>query len=257
MTVRAMLDGHPFDLRTLAGLFPNGDPSITQDPNDDGRYFLNTSALDALFAEPGAMHAAACALLVRLVGAARLEDDSFRSVQLVGRYDRPRPGGVDTKIYVHDTAVVRDRVTVVAVESIESHARVGTPTISIDGQSFEPAPPRGPRYLTFAHDHPDVAELLTLIGNADRLGWVELYKAYEIIRDAVSGGRNGIPTLAGRLDIPESEIKRFTGSANRPDVSGPDARHARQSGPPPKQSMTLPDGRHFIRDLARRWLETL
>ncbi|MCA1676884.1 MAG: hypothetical protein LC799_33490 [Actinobacteria bacterium] len=116
---------------------------------------------------------------------------------------------------------------------------------------------RRSRYLTLATTHAVVAELLALVGNADRLDWIELYKAYEIIKHAVSGGKEGIQALAATLDVPESEIKRFTGSANRPDVSGHDARHARMPGARPKQTMTLPDGRHFIRDLTRRWLDTL
>ncbi|MCA1676883.1 MAG: hypothetical protein LC799_33485 [Actinobacteria bacterium] len=73
------------------------------------------------------MHEVAAALLVRLIGVARLEDDSFRPVRLVGRYDRPSStGGTETAIQIVDTAHARDRVTVVAVEGIESHAHVGT-----------------------------------------------------------------------------------------------------------------------------------
>jgi len=257
MAVRALIDGHQFDLQALTELFPKGDPRVIQDDNEDGQYFLEAAELDALFTDPGAMHGAAIAVLAQLVGAARLDDDSFYPVRVVGRYDRHRPaGGTETTIQVTDSAHTRDRVTVVAVEAAESRGQVGAVTILTNGVQVKPEP-RGPRYLALAAAHPDVAELLTLVGNAEQLGWIELFKAFEIIHDAVSGGRKGNQTLVATLNIPKSEIKRFTGSANRPDVSGSDARHARQSGEPPKQSMTLPDGRDFIRNLAGRWLDTI
>jgi hypothetical protein len=257
MTVRALLDGHQFDLQALAELFPDDDPRVVVDPNEDGRYFLEAAALDPLFNDPGAMHDAAAALLVRLIGAARLQSGSFQPVTLAGRYDRASStGSTETAIQISDTAHARERVTVVAVEGIQSRAHVGNPTVLIDGVRVDQQP-RGPRYLTLAATHTDVAELLALVGNADQLNWIELYKAYEIIKHAVGGGKDGIRALAAALDVPEVDIKRFTGSANRPDVSGPDARHARMAGARPRQTMTLPDGRQFIRDLAHRWLDTL
>jgi hypothetical protein len=123
----------------------------------------------------------------------------------------------------------------------------------VDGEPVE-RKPRGPRYLDQAASHPDLGELLALLGNAEQLTWIELYKAYEIILHAVSGGKKGMQTLAAKQAVPEDQINAFMGSANCPDVSGADARHARLSGGPPTRSMTLPDGRHFIRDLARRRL---
>jgi hypothetical protein len=83
MTVRALLDGHQFDLHALAELFPDGDLRVCVHPEEAGRYCLEASELEPLFADPSEMHETATAILVRLTGAARLEDDSC----LVGRYD--------------------------------------------------------------------------------------------------------------------------------------------------------------------------
>jgi hypothetical protein len=257
MTVRALLDGHQFDLQALAELFPDGDLRVCVHPEEAGRYCLEASELKPLFADPSEMHETATAILVRLTGAARLEDDSFRPVRLVGRYDRYTLTGdtaTDTAIIVTDRGEVRDQVVVVAAVTAEARASAHVAGVLINGEPVRPEP-RGPRYLDWAAKHADADELLVLVGNAEKLGWIELYKAYEIIKHAVSGGRDGIQTLATVLDVPLDEIRSFTASANRPDVSGAEARHARLPGGSPKRSMTLPDGRHFIRDLAHRWHE--
>jgi hypothetical protein len=54
-----------------------------------------------------------------------------------------------------------------------------------------------------------------------------------------------------------SEHKAFTASANRPDVSGSRARHARMPGDPPKRQMDEPTARQFISKLMNAWLESL
>jgi len=75
---------------------------------------------------------------------------------------------------------------------------------------------------------------------------------YEIIRDAmkpVSLEKSGLAT--------KDEISAFTGSANRPDVSGLGARHARLDGGPPRRTMTELQAREFIGRLLRAWMDTL
>jgi hypothetical protein len=98
---------------------------------------------------------------------------------------------------------------------------------------------------------PEVAEALTILATPDG-GWVELYKVYEIIRDAmkpVALDKSGLAT--------KDEIRAFTGSADRPDVSGIGARHARMGGGPPKRTMTELQAREFIGRLLRAWMDTL
>jgi hypothetical protein len=66
-----------------------------------------------------------------------------------------------------------------------------------------------------------------------------MYKVYEVIRD--SGG-NEKKLLAAAPWTTKTEVSTFTGSANRPDVSGEEARHARSPGPAPKHTMTFEQG---------------
>ena len=71
-------------------------------------------------------------------------------------------------------------------------------------------------------------------------------KVFEIVRDSVRPNKLDRSGLASAR-----ELKAFTASANRPDVSGADARHARSSGNAPSHHMLLPEGRQFISDLVR------
>lgn len=77
-----------------------------------------------------------------------------------------------------------------------------------------------------------------------RTSWEDLYKAYEIIKDA-RGGQKAVE----QLGVTGRQISHFKGSANL-------ERHARPTGRP-ANPMALPEGQQFIRDLAERWFRTL
>jgi hypothetical protein len=106
--------------------------------------------------------------------------------------------------------------------------------------------------LALAATHPEVAEALNIMGQVQPLGWVDLYKVHEIIRDAIQPEKIYELGWAAKADD-----SAFTGSANRADVSGNDARHARNSGPPPTRTMSLAEGRSYVSDLVTKWLEFL
>jgi hypothetical protein len=113
-----------------------------------------------------------------------------------------------------------------------------------EGQQQTPVPP-GPKDIELAQSHPDVAEVLSVLGkDSPSLDWFDLYKVYEIVRDNVGGEA----ALSGKDWLPKRDIKAFTVSANRPDISGDQARHARSSGPPPKRTrpMTLSEAQQMI-----------
>jgi hypothetical protein len=90
------------------------------------------------------------------------------------------------------------------------------------------------------------------MGGVQPLGWVELYKVHEVIRDAIQPKKTYELGWATKADD-----SAFTGSANRADVSGDEARHARNSGPPPTRTMSLAEGRSYISDLVMKWLDLL
>jgi hypothetical protein len=95
---------------------------------------------------------------------------------------------------------------------------------------------------------------LVLIGSADTLGWDTLWKAMEIVRTAVGG----TAALIATGWVTTTEFDEFGYAANEPQASGDDARHARRPPKtPPARIMTIEEGRQFIRDLARHWLDSL
>jgi hypothetical protein len=63
------------------------------------------------------------------------------------------------------------------------------------------------------------------VGCAQPLGCVELYEVHEVIREAIQPKK--VYQLGWTTDAEDSA---FTGSANRADVSGDEAHHARNSG---------------------------
>ena len=111
--------------------------------------------------------------------------------------------------------------------------RGGTPTVTVtrpDGTVVPDPPSPWPARTRLAESNPDVAELLEIMGqNTQPLNWIDLRKVYEIIEHPI-----GERTLVRRGWATRRQIKAFGSSANRPDVSGKDARHARVSGNPPK-----------------------
>jgi hypothetical protein len=77
-------------------------------------------------------------------------------------------------------------------------------------------------------------------------------KVFEIVRDSVK------PNTLDKVGLASADdLSAFGASANRPDVSGAEARHARMSGGLPKHHMSLPEGRQFISDLVRAWIDSL
>lgn len=247
MTVRAELDGHEFDLAALARDFPTGDPRIV---NDDGRTYLEATALDDVFNDGGQLVATASDLLARLNGHAMLDDAGYRPVKLLNRFV---DGPADTHLVVGDQTGVREHAVVVAVTA---EARLGALVagVAVDGVPVTPTP-TGPRQLARAAANSDADDLLALIGNAGALGWYPLWKALEIIKVAVGGKASLIATDW----VTEDNLDEFGYSANDPDASGADARHARRplGGKIPNRILSIEEGQQFIRHLACRWLDSL
>jgi hypothetical protein len=73
---------------------------------------------------------------------------------------------------------------------------------------------------------------------------------FEIVSNKVAG-------LDKKGWVSAADLSAFRASANRPDVSGDQARHARMPGAPPKRTMTLTEARQIINVLVTAWLESL
>jgi len=234
-TVKAWLEGHPHDLQALSELFCEGDIRVIHDDQEDA-YYLTAPDIDTP-PEPGRFDQAAEALMKRVNGLARTHQADFLPVSLTGRYTNP----TGTHVFV-------------AAVSIEARARIGmvAGVVGSDGQPVPNPLSSWPSRLALAADNPDVAEALGIMGRSEPLGWDDLYKVHEIVRHAV---RPDSITDYGWTDAQTNSV--FRASANRADVSGDGARHARNPGPPPTRTMSLAEGRSFIGALVIQWLNHL
>jgi hypothetical protein len=149
-------------------------------------------------------------LLRRVNGLARTLSSDARPVGLTGRFSDET--GRHHQVVLADSAEVR--------------ARANPVRVSVGGEQAPAPPSPGPGYVQLAQIHPDVAQVLDLLGNADPApGWAELYKVYEILLDSVHG-------FSRRGWVTRDQIRAFRASANRSEVSGDLARHARLKGDP-------------------------
>jgi hypothetical protein len=232
VSIKARLDGHEFDLQDLADWLPSGGIRVAKDSEG---FYLEAAAIDN---PPGGktFYEAAQEVLKLLNGLGRTKTANFRPVTLAGYY---QDGDQRHVVVSPDSVVVRSRVSAVAIVT------------GPDGVPKAPPPPAGPAYVALAGTYRGVAEALTVLAT-EPLGWADLYKVFEIVRDAVKPVKLDQTGLATRDDI-----SAFTASANRPDVSGEGARHARMDGGLPKRTMPIGQARQFISDLVRRWMDTL
>jgi hypothetical protein len=241
MVWRAYVAGDDVDLMILRELFPPNsvppsDPAFSQDEN--GTYFTS-ARLDVFTAMAGDEHREVEWLVTLVNGAAVAENASFRPVRAAGRYtdDEGRTSAVvgagcaEIRVYISTAGVVGGE----------------------NGVATPPPPPSTPRFVALAAaTNGPAADLLELLGVDRPLTWADLYKVYEIITGE-TGGADAV-TSAGWATGPE--LSTFRASANRRDISGPEARHARNKGPAPAKVMTLEQGRELMRRLSRAWLPT-
>lgn len=234
MTVKAWLDGDRFDLETLAYLFAVGKVQVVYD-DDRNSYYLTAPDIDNP-SEDGRFDIPAESLIRRMNGLARIYSSGYRPVKLIARYTDSN--GRDYQF--------------ISPTGIASRAAVGVPTVSNAGDPMPDPPSPWLDRLALADSNDDVAEVLNILGGqSESLGWVDLYKIHEIIRDSIKPKK--IPDLGWADKATDSA---FTGSANLPGVSGGHARHARMDGVP-KQTMTIDQGRAYISDLVAKWMITL
>ena len=227
--VKAWLDGHEMDLETLAELLPAGDTRVVHD--GEGYYLTSTGIDDCPAGVP--FYEVAPAVLERLNGLGRVMNAGYRPVRLSGRYQEGD-----------------QRHQVVQAGCAEARVRVGRPTILIDGQPAAVPVPPGPGYAATACRDADVAEALTIMGQAAPPNWVELYKVYEIIEH--TGLLQAALDAAG---VSKNQASLFTRTACHPAAAGPGARHGRSKQDPPKNPMPINKARELIGGLLRAWMD--
>ena len=210
MAIKARLEGHSFDLDVLAELFREGDPHVSTDGEG---YYLTSSKFEGLMQDGGKLYEAASSLLRQANGVARVRSPGFRPVRLTGRF-------------TDDTGASH---TVALAASAELRVQASAAGVVVHGgQQQTPAPP-GPEDIQLAQNHPDVEEVLGILGkDSPSLDFFDLYKVLEIVRDHGSKpGEGKVAALVEQGWVSREETAAFFAAADRSDVSGD---QARQSG---------------------------
>jgi hypothetical protein len=235
MAWRALLDGDITDLEELSQSINSDELSITK---FDNKYYLSSKALsDAKDCEElwpvlynYAIYISAIANLL-LDSRRNITINSLENIDLEGK-----------------------RHIFMPTLSFEVNARVGFATLSVrnqDGTIHEEHISGSSKELfDIGIREEAVAKVYRLIA-LKGLDWVNLFRVYEILRHDI-GGEGNIVTKGWATT---TQLSAFRSGANRPDVSGDDARHGVLPGPPPKNTMDLSKARIFIKGLVRNWLD--
>ena len=222
------LTGHRFDLKELPRLFTSPDLRVIE---QDGRYQLEAADFEGLH-ESAAVHAVALALLPRVNGVGKLEDGSFRDVE-IGTVRAVDEEGRATDSFVFLPG------------SIEARSKM-TATLTVDGQE-EPAPPTpgsldSDAWMRAATADPLAVRALELWGGPHDPA--HLWKVWELVRDN-SG-----------LTIDTEKRRRFRPALNDRSIAGDDARHEvpMRNYPVEPDTMSLPEVDAFLGGLLKEWL---
>jgi hypothetical protein len=237
MTIKAWLEGQQFDLQDLAELLAEGHVRVVHDDAEDA-YYLTAPEID----NPPAgseFYDVAQRLLIHINGIGRVSKADFQPVQLTGKYGTPSGG--------------QHVVAAALLSEIRLHAHAAGVVTGTDGQPVPPEPSPWPERLMLADTNEHVARALKLMNSAEPLQWAELYKVHEIIRRDVK------PKKFDEIGwTTKARDRAFGASADRYDVSGDAARHAvDKHAEPPKETMTISEGRSYISDLVAKWLDSL
>jgi len=228
---KVWLESDQFDLEALAEHLQSGDSRVVREGDD---YYLTSPEIDAAPDDVQANDIAA-KVIGRINALGRMNDPNFRPVKL-SRYTDDTGRSVVVGTMGATLATARMRATATVTRS--------------DGTVVPDPPSPWPDYLALADKDPVVAEALEIVERAEPLGWDDLWKLFEIIREAVKP--DTIITLGWTT---AADLESFKESANRKDVSGDGARHARRPGQPQHRKMPITEGRSFVSDLLIKWLD--
>lgn len=231
---KAWLEGNERDLRTLTDLFSTGDVRVIRLEDPDSYYL---SVPDADSSPDEGRFDRVLKLIERINGLARVYCASYHPVKLTGKY----------------TDSNGKNCHFISVAGIPSASAVGTPTVYNADNPPPDRPSPWPNRLALSGSNEDAAEVLAILGQPEPLGWGDLYKVHEIVRESIEPKK--IHDLGWADKTTDSA---FTASANLRSVSGTEARHARKRGnPKPKHTMTIDLGRAYISDLVAKWIDVI
>ena len=233
MERKVRLLGERFDLEDLPELFTLPSLRILTEGED---YFLQASSLDSLDDSAAVLKEARN--LIRIVnGIMAVRRAGYRPVQVGDQvHDTSDEGGVRVSVHLSDTIVARAKT------------KVTMTTIGAGGALRTNPDQRPEEHLRRALGSEAVRKVLGLMSEPP-LDWVNLYKVLELIEDAEG------TSVAVKGWCSNKARSRFRHTANSAAAAGDLARHATETTRPPQDPMTLQEGRDFIRQLVRHWLD--
>jgi hypothetical protein len=213
---RVQLKGNNQDLKALEIIFSGTDIQIIEE-ND--QLFLKSKEWDHI-QEAGQVYDNAKRFVLYLDHASYLYNRD--ALQLI----------VEKIIKIQDNGTRKGYIFASAQMTATSRCSVAGIVIGPDGQIREDEPKEHSiiRYLRLAEKNGSAADAMRFYRKGD---WVSLYKVFEIIRNDCNSKKEN------RDWFKNSEVKRFTHTADNEKAIGDDARHAATNNPPPAKPMTI------------------
>lgn len=216
----------------LADSMMGSSTSITMEAN---KVILRSNAFDVL--DESTVAEKANEILAALSGTTRLILGGHTSMSVGGIYRLRDDGGRD---YILNAEPGTHRIRGFAPTIIMKRSN-GTEEIRRPADGIL-------SLLVLATTDNAVAKALRL-RNEDSIGWVGLYRIYEVIESNM--GRSAILANGWATD---ADIRLFKHTANSVAAAGDQARHGKETGTPPAKPLTLSEARTLVDTLLRAWL---
>ena len=200
------------------------------------KFILRSNAFDILDV-PRTVAEKAKEILAVLSGATRLILGGHTSMSVGGIYRVRDDGGRDIFLIAEPgTFQMRGFASTMVVTKSDGTEEIHRPADGI------------PSWLALATTDDAVAKALRLY-DEDSLGWVELYRLYEVIESDI-----GHSTILTNRWASDANIRLFKHTANSVAATGDQARHGKETSTPPAKPLTLSEARTLVDALLRAWL---
>jgi hypothetical protein len=228
------LKGERFDLEDFPKLLRSPEVRVIE---ESGSFYLESSEFDSLtLAEE--VRERGRALIKLINGVSKFNRKSFLGIS------------EDCITRVEDDGKRHNYVFLEAEVKMRTKVSAKPTVIAADGYGkVDTQPSALESLLEVAQKHKVVADALTFYREDT---WISFYKAYEIISDDV----HGMHQIIKNGWAVNSDISRFTQTAQSRAALGDSARHASKKYRPPAKPMTLSEARVLIKTILSRWISS-